>query len=388
MSNPVLSAEDYEDLYENAPCGYLCIAPGGRIVRSNATIVRWLGYSPGALSDMRLSSILSIGSRMYWETHLGPLLKLKGDLDTVALDLLSAQGHKIPAFVSAAERRDAAGQIVLTRLTVFTAAERRDFERGLIAARNAAHQANDDLQTVDRATRESLRLERETAQLREQFIAVLGHDLRSPLAAIYSGVRLLREETLSDRATEILNLMCSTVRRMTGLIDNVLDFARGRLGGGLSLSRDASASLEPLLHQVVEEIRASAPEHVIEVAINLSEPVHCDRSRIGQLVSNLLGNAIIHGSHEQPVRLMASTAGKVLEISVGNGGAAIPPEAMKMLFQPFFRGEVRASQQGLGLGLYIAWEIATAHGGDLAVASSDQETRFTFRMPLMPVVDP
>jgi sigma-B regulation protein RsbU (phosphoserine phosphatase) len=375
-------AEDLTDLYENAPCGYLSVSPEGRIVRANATVARWLNYPQESLSGMRLSDIMSIGGRMYWETHLGPLLRMQGFIDGVALDLLTAESQKLPAFGSAIECRDSSGQLIVTRLTMFKGAERRHYERSLVTARMNVEQAMNDLQTHDRMIQESLRLERETSELREQFIAILGHDLRNPLSAINSGVHLLAKESLSETSAQILSLMHGSVQRMSGLIDNVLDFAKGRLGGGLSLACNAREPLEPVLLQVVEELRAITPDRRIETSIAITEPIYCDHSRIGQLVSNLLSNAISHGSAEKPVRLFATTDGSLV-ISVTNGGKPIAAATMDKLFQPFFRGEVRPSRKGVGLGLYIASEIAKAHGGTLTAASSAEETRFTFRMPLV-----
>ena len=173
-----------------------------------------------------------------------------------------------------------------------------------------------------------------------------------------------------------------SVLRMAGLIDNVLDFARGRLGAGIPLALQSEVLLTPILTQVAEELRLGNPDRSIETHISLPMPVRCDPSRIGQLVSNLLGNALTHGTLEQPARLHASIQDGALTIWVANGGDIIPPQTMARLFQPFFRGEVRSSLQGLGLGLYIASEIATAHGGTLDVSSTSEETRFTFCMPV------
>jgi sigma-B regulation protein RsbU (phosphoserine phosphatase) len=114
----------------------------------------------------------------------------------------------------------------------------------------------------------------------------------------------------------------------------------------------------------------------------LPNPVNCDPSRFGQMVSNLVANGISHGAPDGPVRIHAATDGAELELWVANGGPPIPPAIRERLFQPFFRGEAQASQKGLGLGLHIASEIAKAHGGAIEVASTPQETRFTFRMPL------
>ncbi|RYF30807.1 MAG: HAMP domain-containing histidine kinase, partial [Comamonadaceae bacterium] len=171
--------------------------------------------------------------------------------------------------------------------------------------------------------------------------------------------------------------------RMSELIDNVMDFAKGRLGGGIVLDRNAHAPLGPTLLQVVDELRTSHPDRAIEVELSIDEPVDCDRPRIGQLMSNLLGNALTHGAPELPIRLTAFTTTGALEIAIANGGSQITAAAMEKLFQPFFRGDVRPSQQGLGLGLHIASEIAKAHGGMLTATSSAEETRFVFTMPLL-----
>jgi signal transduction histidine kinase len=223
--------------------------------------------------------------------------------------------------------------------------------------------------------------ERHTSELREQFIAVLGHDLRNPLASIAAGARLLSRPQPPEKANSIVEMVLNSVDRMTGLIDNVLDFASGRLGGGLSVNRTPDHELEPALIQVVEELRASWPNRVIETEFDLAGPVNCDRGRLAQLLSNLLSNALRYGAEGAPVRVAARLSGPEFVLSVVNSGDPIPPAARERLFLPFTRGAAQTNQRGLGLGLYIASEIARAHEGKIEVASSAQETRFTFRMP-------
>ena len=222
--------------------------------------------------------------------------------------------------------------------------------------------------------------EREAADLREQFIAVLGHDLRNPLASIQAGVNLLRQTPLDEQAKSILTLMQSTVRRMSGLIDNVLDLARGRLGGGIVLDRRADERLRPALEQVVAEMQTAWPERAIDAEITLDGPVRCDRSRVAQLLSNLLSNALTHGAADQPILVRARIRDARFELTVANAGDPIDPDTLDRLFQPFFRASGRPDHQGLGLGLYIASEIARAHGGTLNVTSTPEATRFTFEM--------
>ena len=232
-----------------------------------------------------------------------------------------------------------------------------------------------------RASETALLDERETAQLREQFIAVLGHDLRNPLGAVRGGVELLQLMPLDEKAVSVVALIQRSAARMVWLVDNVLDFARGRLGGGLSLKRAPELGLEAVLNQVVAEARAVWRGRAVECDFALARPVDCDAPRVAQMFSNLLGNALTHGDPAGPVRVCARSDEGGFVLSVANAGEPIPPETLERLFRPFTRASDRPGRQGLGLGLYIASEIARAHGGTLAVDSTPRETRFTFRLP-------
>lgn len=223
--------------------------------------------------------------------------------------------------------------------------------------------------------------EQKTSELREQFIAVLGHDLRNPLTAIVIGAEMLEKTPLNEKASRMVRVIRSSAKRMSGLIDDVMDFARGRLGAGLTLDLAETAPLEPVLAQVIAELQAGFPERTIEAAIALDAPVVCDHRRVAQLLSNLLGNALAYGAPAEPVLVKAASDPAVFELSVSNAGNAIPAAVMERMFQPFVRGSVQPRQQGLGLGLFIASEIARAHGGTLTAVSSAEETRFAFRMP-------
>ena len=224
--------------------------------------------------------------------------------------------------------------------------------------------------------------QREAAELREQFIAVMGHDLRNPLASIDAAARLMQKTPLNERALMLIHTMQGSVQRMAGLIDNVLDLARGRLGGGFQVERRHTLDLRASLEQVIDELQLANPQRRIQAHLELDAPIDCDGRRIAQLFSNLLANALTHGSETDPIRAQARTTDTAFELAVANVGEAIPEAAMAMLFQPFARASLRPHQQGLGLGLYIASEIARAHDGTLEVTSDAEETRFTFRMPL------
>ena len=220
-----------------------------------------------------------------------------------------------------------------------------------------------------------------TAELREEFIAVLGHDLRNPLSSIHSGAQVLRRIALDERGSRVVDIIQKSVTRMAGLIDDVLDFARARLGGGLVLGRNADEPLSPTLEHVIAELRTAWPDRTIEAHIDLAAPVYCDRARVAQLLSNLLANALTHGSPDGPVSVNAAIKGDSFELSVENTGEPIPATTIERLFQPFTRAAAGPEQKGLGLGLYIASEIARAHEGRLDVTSTAAKTCFTFRMP-------
>ena len=213
--------EDLEDLYENAPCGYVSLSPDGHIVKANRTLAEWTGASPDTLLGTPFHKILTFGGKIAYETHLAPLLRLQGFVNELAFDLLREDGSKVPIIANAAEKRDTEGRHLFTRITLFKAIERRSYERGLIEARSKAEAA--------------VGVGLETAALREQFIAVLGHDLRNPLAALSAGVALLdKREPLTERGRKIVEEMNASLDRATALVANLLDFARGRLGDGLT----------------------------------------------------------------------------------------------------------------------------------------------------------
>lgn len=232
------------------------------------------------------------------------------------------------------------------------------------------------------ATESALFEERAVSEFREQFIAVLAHDLRTPMRSISCLMDVLLEGPLDEHAVTLARLMRGSASRMVALIENLLDLARGRLAG-LTLNRDAKEPLEPVLRGVIGELKAGEPDRIVETQFNLIEPINCDRARIAQLFSNILGNAFTYGSVDKPVRVRAHNDAAGFELSVANAGKSIPPDALNHLFQPFYRSAALHNREGLGLGLYIASEIATAHGGSLRVTSTEEETCFTFRMPVI-----
>ena len=287
----------YLDLFENAPCGYIIIDAAGRIEDVNGTFRTWTGFSKDAVIGKRFREILNMAGRMFYETHFAPLLRMQGFFDEVALDIVKADGDSLPTLANAWEKRSPTGDLIETRVTLFRATQRRRYERELGEAKRELEQG--------------LHSARQTAELREQFIAVLGHDLRNPLASISAGVHMLvrNSDTSDEKTTKVLRLMLDSISRMSGLIDNVLDFARGRLGGGLGLARDRGKPIQPALQQVIEEIRSSYPERRIEATFELEGgSIDADHARIAQLFSNLMGNAIAHGDPETPIKVIGAVS--------------------------------------------------------------------------------
>lgn len=222
----------------------------------------------------------------------------------------------------------------------------------------------------------------ENGRLREQFIAVLGHDLRTPLSAIRMSADLLESKTTDTRSLSLISAIRNSSTRMGLLIENVLDFARGRLGGGIPIKRQLVDDLGRSLRLTVDEVQVSHPLASINASLELPTGIYCDPLRISQLVSNLLGNAITHGSKTAPIEVRAYAEVDEIVLTVTNQGGAIPPELMPLLFQPFTRSEAGQRGEGLGLGLYIASQISTAHNGTLRVTSTlETGTCFVARFP-------
>ena len=134
-------AEDLEDLFEQAPCGYLSLKPDGRILRANATFASWVGFDSDELKGRAFHDLLNVAGRIYYETHFAPLLRMQGHFNEVALEIVTRSKDRLPVLVNAAERRDEAGGLRFIRITVFNAVDRRRYEQELLHAQRKAQRS-------------------------------------------------------------------------------------------------------------------------------------------------------------------------------------------------------------------------------------------------------
>lgn len=232
---------------------------------------------------------------------------------------------------------------------------------------------------------EALAEARMTAELREQFIAVLGHDLRNPLSSIAMGAQLLARHDLGDIPRMTVERIGKSARRIELLINAMLDLARGRLAGGMMLETSRVRDLEAPVRHLIDEIISSHPGKGVRLVVEGNGQVVCDRQRIEQLVSNLVTNAIDHSDGKEPVDVFLRILPDKLSLSVHNTGAPIRADVLPRLFHPFYRGGDDEPHGGLGLGLFIVSEIARAHGGSVRADSSALAgTTFTVTLPREP----
>ncbi len=235
--------------------------------------------------------------------------------------------------------------------------------------------------TVAKKNAASLRSREQEALLREQFVAVLGHDLRNPLAAIRSAANIMGREEQSERTSEMILAIEGSVDRMAALIADIMDFARSKLGSGLELTRSDRLDPVALLNDAIDEIALANPYRNINRHTTFNGQVHGDKVRLTQLVSNLLGNAIAHGDPATPIEVSLNKKNEKLELRVANEGDPIPADKLKTIFEPFYSADPDEHKKGLGLGLFIVSQIAKAHGGEMSVTSDSKQTAFKFIMP-------
>lgn len=225
--------------------------------------------------------------------------------------------------------------------------------------------------------------QRRANEFRERLLGIVSHDLRSPLQAIMLQSQLLSRQVNEHKVKSATTRINLSAERMTRMIADLLDFTRGRLGGGIPVDRRPD-DFFALTTDVIEELQITSPQSPIDMRTQGAGHGDWDRDRLIQVVQNLVTNALKHGAQGLPVQVTLRGTEDTVEMCVRNQGQPIPPEFVPYLFDPFRRAGSEASDpmSGLGLGLYIAQEIVHAHGGTIQVTSDvEQGTTFTVHMP-------
>jgi signal transduction histidine kinase len=243
-------------------------------------------------------------------------------------------------------------------------------------------------EAVDQALAESVaRYESMVKESQNMFLAILGHDLRNPLGTIVSGAGFIMQAAdIAPKYVLVATRMFTSAKRMSKLINDLIDFTRTHLGPGIPI-RAGQASLLKVCEEVVDELRTYHPEKMIELQAPAQLDAVFDASRIAQVLSNLVGNALQYGAPDVPVRVIVTEGDEEIAVAINNRGPSIPPEKLTCIFDPLVRiaASTRADlteRTSLGIGLFISREIVHAHGGRIDVASdANAGTTFTMTLP-------
>ena len=242
-------------------------------------------------------------------------------------------------------------------------------------------------EAIDQAVAESVAHYTKTINnSRNLFLGVLGHDLRNPLSAASMGARWMERSRGTDPAKQakVVSELIKSTDRATRILDDLLDLTRSTFGTEIPVSK-SQTDLAVLTDTIADELRSIHGNRIIDVESEGDPNGLWDAGRLGQALSNLMGNAVQYGDASKPVTAkIAGKDPKFVEVSVHNSGSPIPPVVQKTIFQSWTRGRVQGpgGHPHLGLGLYIARLIAEAHGGEIGVASTEESgTTFTFRLP-------
>jgi PAS domain S-box-containing protein len=365
--------ESAEDLYEHAPCGYLSTLPDGSIVRVNQTLLEWTGASREALlSGTKFQALLTIGSRIYYETHYAPLLRMQGFANEIALELVRPDGRVLPVVVNSRQKLDADGAPLFNRITLFDSTDRRRYERELLVARRKAEQVAKD---------------------KADLVAMLSHDIRNPLNAVMGVVQLLEGSELTDPQRRFVRLLKSSSENMLDLLNHVLQLSKAE-SGSFALT-EAPFSLHATVNDVVSTFDAGARSKGIELRHSVADEVPAslmgDPVAIRQILTNLVGNAVkftAEGYVELTVTAKElATDAVTVTFAVSDTGIGIAPDVIDQIFNEFTQASYETSMRfgGTGLGLAITRKLLSLYGSSVQVQSTPgagSTFSFNLRLPL------
>jgi PAS domain S-box-containing protein len=368
-----LLEESAEELYEYAPCGYLSTLPDGTIVRMNHTFAEWTGVSREiVLAGTKFQTLLTIGSRIYYETHYAPLLRMQGVANEIAFEIVRADGRILPVLVNSSQKRDADGTPLLNRITLFDSTDRRRYERELLLARRKAEQVAKD---------------------KADLLAMLSHDIRNPLNALMGVVQLLEHSDLAGPQRRFVQLLKSSSENMLNLLNHVLELSRAESSTFALV--ETPFSLQAVVDDVVSAFDAVAREKGLQLRASVAPAVPAavigDPVAIRQILTNLVANAVKFTSAGGVTLTVETkqvgTDGVTLGFAVSDTGIGIPPDVIDRIFNEFTQASYETAMRfgGTGLGLTITRRLLALYGSTVEVQSVPEEGStfsFNLRLPL------
>ncbi|MBV8398249.1 MAG: response regulator [Acetobacteraceae bacterium] len=385
--------EDLEDLFENAPCGYISAQRNGQIIKANKTFGAWTGYEAQQLVGLRVQDLLNVAGKIYYETHFAPLLTMQGFFNEVAFDLVCSNGAILPVLVNAVERRAPGGELRFIRVTVFNASDRRRYERELLEARRNAERANAELRELNltleariaEAVQERLKVEERLRQSQKmeavgQLTGGLAHDFNNLLAGISGSLELLQTRLAQGRINDLERYIIvaqGASRRAAALTHRLLAFARRQtLDPKPTDVNRLVTGLEELFrrtmgpHVKVEVVAAGGlwatlvdPNQLESALLNLCINARDAMPNGGRLTIET-GNRWLD---ERGARDRDLPAGQYVSLCVGDTGTGMPPDVAARAFDPFFT--TKPLGQGTGLGLSMVYGFVRQSGGQAQIYS-------------------
>jgi PAS domain S-box-containing protein len=356
-----------DSVMNSAPCGYVVFGDDGTVIDVNQTLLTMVGYSRLDLVGWHLEKILPPGGRIFYHTHLMPILKLQGSAEELYFALRTKDGHDVPVLLNA-QRKDS-GDETLNECVVVRMLQRHQFEDQLIAAR---------------------RLAEEASAAKGKFLAMMSHDLRTPLTTIYGNASLLetdQQEELSPAHREHVEAIKIACRTLSSMIGDILEYAH--LDTGNVRVTTAPVALAEAIHRAVTLVRVSAENAGLTLSADTRDvTVLADATKLQQILLNLLGNAIKFTPRGGRINITTTRENDRVRIHVRDTGIGIQPEDLPHAFTAFVQLDAGASiqgttaERGVGLGLAISRELARAMNGDVTAESTPGEgSVFTIDLP-------
>ncbi|WP_341964161.1 PAS domain-containing sensor histidine kinase [Pseudomonas sp. RC10] len=374
MSAELPEPPDFEALFEGAPCGLIVTTEDGTILRTNRIVCEWIGVEHAELQGRRFQALLTMGGRIFHQTHWAPLMQMQGSVAEVKLDLLHRDGHTVTMLLNGVRRDHVNGAFY--ELALFGTTDRDRYERELLSARKHAEELLKEKTAAESALRQAkidLSIAYEKSQRRalfaEQMVAIASHDLKNPLTAIRMATDMLVRGERTAKETKLLEHIGKSSDRAQRMIADLLDLALVRVGNGIGITRSA-VELHKVVSQSLNELHLAFPEAQLLHQSSGDASAELDADRIQQLVGNLVANSVAYGDPHQAITVASTVENGVATVAVHNWGTVIHEVAIASLFEPMTRHSDRDDDvRSVGLGLFIVREIAKAHGGDVTVRS-------------------